>query len=205
MPQRLLTPEQEITLVQEYQGGLSLERLALRFGCSAITARNTLLRRGVARRPCGLRPNPIAPTKTCSSCLRDLPRKLFYRNGRRSSECCDCFLGKQTARYWSDSAYRENRLEMERRRRTGWGSGNFEAMWQAQNGLCAICQVPMCRKGRAKNSVHADHDHSSGQTRGLLCSDCNRGLGCFKDSQANLLRAIAYLDIHQKDSMKTGT
>lgn len=193
---KALTPEKEQALVAAYLVGASLEALGEQFGCSPVTARNTLVRLGVPRRKCGRQAKPVTRTKVCSSCERDLPRSEFYGRGHRSSECKECVRTKQTDKYWTDPDFRRGRLEAERRRRSGWSSGNFERVWQEQRGRCAICLVPMRRKGWAKNSVHADHDHSTGHTRGLLCDSCNRGLGCFKDSPEALHSAIQYLESH---------
>ena len=41
--------------------------------------------------------------------------------------------------------------------------------------------------------LNADHDHQTHRLRGLLCHNCNKGLGNFKDSPARLMRAIKYL------------
>ncbi|WP_245712906.1 endonuclease domain-containing protein [Micromonospora nigra] len=40
---------------------------------------------------------------------------------------------------------------------------------------------------------HLDHDHRTGGVRGILCFNCNGGLGRFRDSPARLARAITYL------------
>lgn len=61
---------------------------------------------------------------------------------------------------------------------------------QKQLGFCAICN----RTEKEVGKVFAlDHDHETGQFRGLLCTACNLGLGCFKDSKSMLLKAIDYL------------
>ncbi len=64
-----------------------------------------------------------------------------------------------------------------------------------QNNLCAICGQPetQMRGGKVK-ALAVDHNHTTGTIRGLLCSDCNTGLGKLRDSQTILNAAIAYLD-----------
>lgn len=54
---------------------------------------------------------------------------------------------------------------------------------------CAICQS----KPRAR--LHIDHNHKTGKYRGLLCDNCNLGLGHFKDSPTLLALAIEYLRV----------
>lgn len=65
---------------------------------------------------------------------------------------------------------------------------DFDEMVLAQNGVCAIC-------GSAPNGhpLHVDHDHTTGAVRGLLCQQCNTGLGNFRDDIALLDRAMQYL------------
>jgi hypothetical protein len=63
-------------------------------------------------------------------------------------------------------------------------------MFTAQNGCCAICET---HAGKGGDKLCVDHDHATGQVRGLLCGRCNTGLGQFKDSVPNLTRAISYL------------
>lgn len=62
----------------------------------------------------------------------------------------------------------------------------FHARSEAQNFCCAICGECV--------ELEIDHCHVSGDVRGLLCSNCNDGLGKFKDSPARLHAAIAYLE-----------
>ena len=61
---------------------------------------------------------------------------------------------------------------------------------EKQLGCCAICKSTL---GYGLGGTHIDHDHSTGGVRGLLCSNCNRGLGYFKDSHDILMRAVSYL------------
>ncbi len=63
---------------------------------------------------------------------------------------------------------------------TGWSAEAFEAAWEKQAGLCAICSVPMIKGGQRVNSVCADHDHETGLPRDLICRTCNVGLGVYE-------------------------
>ena len=65
----------------------------------------------------------------------------------------------------------------------------YKKMLYVQNGVCAICEKE-CVSGR---NLAVDHCHETGNIRGLLCSNCNPGLGHFKDSIKLLDRAIQYL------------
>lgn len=65
----------------------------------------------------------------------------------------------------------------------------YQTLHDRQEGLCAVCNT---RSGR--RALHVDHDHVTGVVRGLLCSDCNRGIGLLKDDPSILRAAIAYLD-----------
>lgn len=71
---------------------------------------------------------------------------------------------------------------------------DFNKMWQAQNGKCAICQHEMAPRGRKKDAATVDHNHATGEVRGLLCRGCNHGIGNLKDDPEILLRAAEYLN-----------
>ena len=64
----------------------------------------------------------------------------------------------------------------------------YETMLARQDGVCAIC-------GQRDQwfSLAVDHCHASNRIRGLLCSQCNRGIGMFKDRPDLLDKAAAYL------------
>jgi len=58
-----------------------------------------------------------------------------------------------------------------------------------QGGGCAICGV-MEEEGKR---LHVDHDHKSGEVRGLLCGLCNRGIGSLRDDEDLVRKAARYL------------
>lgn len=60
---------------------------------------------------------------------------------------------------------------------------------------CAICGKDIYLFGSKKsNTAHVDHEHSTGKIRGLLCQECNTGLGKFRDNPLFLANAIKYLE-----------
>lgn len=105
----------------------------------------------------------------CSQCLTkraDPDRKLCR-------VCCD-----QKRRTRAD--YLRNTYNMT--------TDKHDAILAAQNGLCAIC-------GAAKSyRLHIDHCHNSREIRGLLCINCNNGLGRFQDNPTILRAAATYLE-----------
>ena len=72
----------------------------------------------------------------------------------------------------------------------------YRKLFDKQKGKCAICGA--VNGHRSKYGVACrlavDHDHDTGDIRGLLCNVCNRGLGYLRDSVDNLKRAVDYLE-----------
>lgn len=73
----------------------------------------------------------------------------------------------------------------------GINHDQYMLMLHEQNSVCAICEKPEPVEGR---SLSVDHDHETGRVRGLLCSNCNPGIGKFKESIDLLRKAVAYLE-----------
>lgn len=70
-----------------------------------------------------------------------------------------------------------------------------EYLLKIQNNLCAICkEVGFKMNEHIKSPLNVDHCHDTKTVRGLLCHNCNRALGLFKDSKERLLTAVAYLE-----------
>jgi hypothetical protein len=66
----------------------------------------------------------------------------------------------------------------------------YDAMFEAQGGMCAICGEPRPEE----RTLHVDHDHETGEIRGLLCFRCNNALGDLRDDYELFQRAADYLD-----------
>jgi len=72
----------------------------------------------------------------------------------------------------------------------------FRKILKRQNGCCAICFREMNflnKKGKRTNDFAVDHDHKTGLIRGLLCMDCNRTLGRWRDNDAKVIAAAEYV------------
>jgi hypothetical protein len=75
------------------------------------------------------------------------------------------------------------------KRRYGISEADVAAMIEAQGGVCGICEGPLDRP-------HVDHDHKTGKVRGILCFNCNAGLGKFQDDIEIVSLAMEYLLKH---------
>lgn len=72
-----------------------------------------------------------------------------------------------------------------------------EAMLNTQEHKCAICSCVLNGRGNHSTGAHVDHCHQTGRVRGILCSLCNKGLGCFKDNPEHLTAATKYIQVAQ--------
>lgn len=87
---------------------------------------------------------------------------------------------------------KEYHLNYNRALRYGISIEELEAMTEQQKGMCAICKV--------EKGSHVDHNHVTGKVRGMLCGNCNRGIGCLKDNITFLNNAIEYLRRHSNSN-----
>lgn len=73
----------------------------------------------------------------------------------------------------------------------------YNEMLIIQNNCCAICGNEETAINVGTNKIQklaVDHCHRTGKVRGLLCQDCNRGIGKFHDDISRLKKAIEYLE-----------
>lgn len=145
------------------------------------------------------RREPFDPlsTKPCSICgeVKQLVDFSVSRRGTDTSntvyrgECKPCASAKAMVWY---RANRDRSKEISRRHSLkklyGLSVAEYDALVRQQYGVCAICG-----NGRDHKHLHVDHDHDTGNVRGLLCNRCNRAIGLFEDDPAILRKAIAYL------------
>lgn len=78
--------------------------------------------------------------------------------------------------------------ERSRLKKYGLTKDQYLCLLKKQGELCRICQKPFGTR------IHIDHDHVTGRIRGLLCHNCNVGMGHFQDKAQLLRAAVAYLE-----------
>jgi hypothetical protein len=157
--------------------------------------------------------------KRCKVCAQSKPLTEFYaaagtRDGYRL-ECKACNLAARAAKYRENPHrareraaqwQRDNPEQYQARQREYVESGKksianrkshlkrkygltleaFEALLASQGGGCAIC-------GRT-DADNVDHDHGTGQVRGILCFKCNVAIGLVDEDPDRAHAAAAYLD-----------
>lgn len=99
--------------------------------------------------------------------------------------------GGRCATHWRVEKRRRKAANHERtvQKTYGLGEGDYDRLYVAQGGVCAICR----RATGASRRLSVDHDHKTGAVRGLLCRTCNNMLGHARDTDTLLYRAIEYL------------
>ena len=83
-----------------------------------------------------------------------------------------------------------------RKARYGLTREDYTAKLEAQGYKCECCDEPLTL-GKSRNT-HVDHDHESGQVRGILCRACNLMLGHARDNPEVLLKGATYLEAYQE-------
>lgn len=131
--------------------------------------------------------------KRCPTCKETKEPSSFYKNKAKgdglSSECKSCFLERSRRRPRDYVAQKDRRFLL---KKYGLDEKVYAALLEKQSGGCAICG----KKDRKRLAV--DHCHKRGAVRGLLCFQCNTGLGKFQDSEQLLLKAAEYLATGRK-------
>ncbi len=111
---------------------------------------------------------------------------------KKCQVCSGQLSGRQRSYCKKECAYRADNLKT----RYGLTSVHVVDMYRKQAGRCNICDLPIDihELGFTEHPAACiDHLHGSTHVRGLLCSECNKGLGMFKDSRKLLKSAIEYL------------
>ncbi len=144
-------------------------------------------------------------TKVCVQCKKEKGGGAFVLlgNGRYLDKCKACAraaaseiqaahnlsreIAEEERRKKNEKGriWRENNKEHSRRHKAWVRYGLSESEHEDLIKCCAICG--------ATDRLVIDHDHATGQVRGILCHKHNLGLGLFGDDQGLLIRAVYYL------------
>ena len=129
----------------------------------------------------------------CLECGQFKPNSEFgVRTSSRTiqsyydSYCLVCRCKAQKNWYQRNSTVQCAKI---RDRTYGLAPGEYDLLLASQGGKCAICS----KMPQDIGTLAVDHDHAVGECRGLLCANCNKGLGYFKDDRELLQNAILYL------------
>jgi len=155
-------------------------------------------------------------SKVCSKCRLLKPIDKFYKSKTSKdgfmSQCICCIrkshkvyydkcnkknFNYQKTRY---KRYKENHAKRDRktqlrghlRRKYSITLEDYNSMVEEQNGLCAICGRTNSKKGVFER-LAVDHNHISGQIRGLLCNRCNVILGLGDEDINTFKNIISYI------------
>ena len=114
-----------------------------------------------------------------------VPCKHGHTVQRRVSNrsCVEC--NKMWAKEMTPKRRKNNKLKS----LYGISLEEYDKINESQNNVCAICKSSC----NVKKNLSVDHNHDNLSIRGLLCHNCNAGLGHFKDSEQLLATAIKYL------------
>lgn len=115
----------------------------------------------------------------------------FYRSAATKdglqNECKKCTKDRHSEPK-NKARRREYAWAVKLREEFGMSTEDYWEMFDRQGGRCAICRaVPDWKR------LAVDHDHETGEVRGLLCNSCNCGLGFFKDDPHLVAQALMYL------------
>lgn len=123
--------------------------------------------------------------RTCRACVAE-------RNAKYSRENREHLAAAALRRYHADPL---RYADYELKKTYGLEPGAYDRILAAQDGKCGICGTddPGSRTRRRTRRFAVDHCHDTGAVRGLLCSNCNRGIGYLKHSKDALLAAVKYL------------
>ncbi len=143
--------------------------------------------------------------KTCTFCKETKPEDAFGTwRGKLFTQCRKCrnrptdakkkaskkWYEKKGAAYiraWRKKQHPDYDREIRLKVAYGMSQADYLGRVAAQEGRCAICNA-------APDKLYVDHDHVTGDVRGLLCLKCNSGLGMFCDSVTSLVAAARYIE-----------
>jgi hypothetical protein len=128
-------------------------------------------------------------SKVCTACKIRKPLTEFFRHSGREDgrlhHCKPC----------ENAKYKDKYRSYELRRKYGITEEDYNELLIQQNFCCAICNR---HASKLKRGLFIDHNHNTGEVRGLLCSNCNFGIANLQEDIEILNKAIEYLTSHNQ-------
>lgn len=122
----------------------------------------------------------------CKDCHRRMKAAVFQKNYHGNPEWRERHLERSRKKYATDPLYAR---KMSLKSQYGITLEDYDAKLAEQGGVCAVCgKAPSARRRLA-----VDHDHKTGEVRGLLCTQCNQALGLLKDSHRVVKSLLKYI------------
>ena len=139
--------------------------------------------------------------KVCTVCKLELPTDNYHKSKNTKDgygyRCKDCDkLSRLSYRDKNRERYRDVSRKKYLKHRYGITPSDYEALLESQKGCCAICGSDANKSAYGKHITprfSVDHCHETGKVRGLLCNNCNRGIGLLGDNPDVLEKALVYL------------
>ena len=132
--------------------------------------------------------------KVCNKCKLSHPLDNYYKSSRiKSGKRGDCkFCVAKTRKRWARRNYSPSKEKnKDLKRRYNISLSEYNELVRKQEGCCEICGV---HESKLTRSLHVDHNHKTGEIRGLLCLQCNKLLGYANDDVIYLLGCVDYLN-----------
>ena len=136
--------------------------------------------------------------KICIKCCEIKEIAQFYRHAKMHDgfeQTCKPCLYKYKLNRMNNPQIRSQQHILNghhsRKKLYGITREEYETLLEKQNGLCAICLNPPSER----KSLGVDHNHNTGQIRGLLCSQCNVGISALDHGQEVVDRILKYLGL----------
>lgn len=130
-------------------------------------------------------------TKLCKKCNQDKEESLFVWSLRDGygNVCKPC-----AAIYASQKRQDINYVFKQKAKKYNTDVDTIKTLFDTYKS-CQICNE------QDRRELCVDHDHVTGKVRGLLCDNCNKALGLFKDNSQFLTNAIRYLGAHSEEKV----
>jgi len=120
-------------------------------------------------------------------------KRATGRKPTTQPRCKSC--SAEDTRIWKESQSVDRLKDLYLQRIYGVTLQWYQDTLSLQSNCCPLCSKPLIFGGKINSdSPVVDHDHTTGKVRGIICNECNRGLGYFRDNPEALRKAAKYLE-----------